>query len=481
MQAADGHFEPSWLRSARTAIGTVPWLILVACAALCPFAIAWGHQNSLTGVALLFVALVALYLIIPRALQRPLSQLSVWRAPYALLACILIGSILRIAWVGLVPPVQLSDYQQYLESARALLAGDGYYVAAAGQKFIAYRAPGQSFLLAGVFAVFGDHLWTIALLNVALYIAAALLLYYTVVLISTRARAIAANAMLAVWPSNVMMTGLAFSEAVSLVLWSAALLCLLRSDLLAARWPAWLVAGAALGAGILVRPSKLMAPLFISVLALTATVRRRAVLAALAVTAAAALVVAPWSYRNYQALGHFVSVSTNGGDNFYRANNPLATGGFVETGEYDFRHLLPDEVAWNEASMRAGLDWIAGNPLGFVTLGLKKLMITLGSDNTGAYWSLNRAHGIESNLYDIAVLLSDAWWLVLWSFVAAALWRQREFLITSTAGQLLTSFSGYFFVIHAVYESQPRYHMPAVGALLAIAVLVSSSSASKHR
>lgn len=422
-------------------------------------------------MAVLLPVLLALYLSIPRVLQRPMSQLTALRGRHALLCCILIGTALRIAWVELVPPVQLSDYRQYLESARALLAGDGYHVETPNHTFVAYRAPGQSFLLFGVFAVFGDHVWTIALLNVALYVAAALILYRTVVLISTRARAIAANAMLAVWPSDVMMTGLAFSESVSLVLWSAVLLCLLRSKLFTARWPTWVAAGMALGAGILVRPSKLMAPLFLSVLALTATLRRRALLAVLAATVAAALVVAPWTYRNYQVLGQFVSVSTNGGDNFYRANNPLATGGFVETGERTFTHLLPDEVAWNEASMRAGLEWIAGNPLGFVALGLKKLLINLGSDNTGAYWSLDRAHGVDGTHYDIAAWISDAWWLVLWSFVAATLWTQRSFLIKSTTGQLLTSFAGYFFAIHAVYESQPRYHMPAVGVLLVLAAL----------
>jgi 4-amino-4-deoxy-L-arabinose transferase-like glycosyltransferase len=471
MPTVGGPSDPHWFVTIRSAIGTIPWLIVAVCAALCPLAFAWRTQTSLCAMVTVSLVLAALYLSIPRVIDRLASSMPAFRSRHALIGCIVLGCFLRLAWVGAIPPIQLSDFQQYLDSARELLAGNGYHGTAFGHKVIAYRAPGQSFLLFGAIAIFGDHVWTISLLNVALYVATAVILYKTILLVSTPARAVAANAMLAVWPSNVMMTGLANSESTSLVLWSALLLLVVRYMTSDTRWPSWIGAGIALGAGILVRPSKMMAALFLWIIGLASDMRRRASLALLLTMLAAALVVAPWSYRNYQVLGQVVLVSTNGGDNFYRANNPLATGGFMDAGERDLTYLLPDEVTWNDASMQAGLEWIAANPLDFMTLGLKKLLISLGSDNTGAYWSLLRAHGIDGSFYDAAVFLSDAWWFVLWALVAYTVWRERSFLVSSTTGQLLTSFAGYFFVIHAVYESQPRYHMPAVGVLLVLAAM----------
>jgi len=38
-----------------------------------------------------------------------------------------------------------------------------------------------------------------------------------------------------------------------------------------------------------------------------------------------AATIAPWTYRNWRVLHAWVPISTNGGDVFYRANNPLAT------------------------------------------------------------------------------------------------------------------------------------------------------------
>ena len=80
------------------------------------------------------------------------------------------------------------------------------------------------------------------------------------------------------------------------------------------------------GAGTLIKPICLLLP----GLSLLVWLMRRQGAAALARAAAAAvlmmLIVAPWTLRNWRALGHPVLVSTNGGVVLYSANNPVSRG-----------------------------------------------------------------------------------------------------------------------------------------------------------
>jgi hypothetical protein len=65
-----------------------------------------------------------------------------------------------------------------------------------------------------------------------------------------------------------------------------------------------------------------------------------------------AIVVLPWTIRNYVQFNKFILVSNNGGVNFWMGNNPNAYGGFYFPRD-DSNPLLPligDEIAVNERS-----------------------------------------------------------------------------------------------------------------------------------
>lgn len=61
-----------------------------------------------------------------------------------------------------------------------------------------------------------------------------------------------------------------------------------------------------------------------------------------------------WTVRNCTIFGTLVIISTNGGDVFYRANNPLATGGFTPIGEKDLKVYKGDELLWNRMGYTGG-------------------------------------------------------------------------------------------------------------------------------
>jgi len=83
-----------------------------------------------------------------------------------------------------------------------------------------------------------------------------------------------------------------------------------------------LVAGLLAGIAILVRPVMLF---FLPFAAVWLWRRRRASLA-LALIVTSAVLVAPWTARNYRVYGRFVLVASEGGVTFWTGNHPLARG-----------------------------------------------------------------------------------------------------------------------------------------------------------
>jgi hypothetical protein len=183
------------------------------------------------------------------------------------------------------------------------------------------------------------------------------------------------------------------------------------------------------------------------------------------VIAGMAVVIAPWTVRNLEVLNAFIPVSTNGGYNFYRANNPLATGGYTPTGEHPLLHL--NEVERNRTGYRLGVEWILAQPDQFLALAVKKQILFLGDDGHGASETLKRGREITP-LYVVARGLSNLYWLGLWALILLALWLHPR--LYQTPGVLLLAFSFFYLLaIDSVFESGPRHHMPAMGFLAILA------------
>jgi hypothetical protein len=180
------------------------------------------------------------------------------------------------------------------------------------------------------------------------------------------------------------------------------------------------------------------------------------------------VVVLPWSARNYRALHTFVLVSTNGGDVFYRANNPRATGGWIKDGERSLRGY--DELTRNRLGYQWGKEWIREHPDRFLLLALRKQVLFLGDDAVGIYETLKRGLGIGGGLYALTKLGTNLYWWGIWALALAAFlvhaptsWHRRPEVVLF----LLTIL--YFWAIDSVFESGARHHLPLVGLLAILA------------
>ncbi|MFI5263901.1 MAG: hypothetical protein ACHQM6_05245 [Candidatus Kapaibacterium sp.] len=100
-------------------------------------------------------------------------------------------------------------------------------------------------------------------------------------------------------------------------------------------------------------------------------------------------VLAPWTIRNYLVFDRFIPISTNGGFNLWRGNNPITTGspwtasgGPVWSTDEIWAEIEPnlgkpgdfDKIS-SDVHSREAMKWIRENPSTFVLLSLKKAFI----------------------------------------------------------------------------------------------------------
>jgi hypothetical protein len=183
------------------------------------------------------------------------------------------------------------------------------------------------------------------------------------------------------------------------------------------------------------------------------------------------LTIAPLTIRNYRVFGKLVPVSTNGGDVFYRANNPLAFGGYTTHGERDLAALENNEVVWNRTGYAWGLEWIRRDPFSFIKLIAFKQWFLLGRDTAGFDWTVKKGHGNSGPLYKSLQTIANLWWIGIWVFALIGGLRWRHFLADTPTGALLLWMILYWVAIHSVFESHDRHHMPFVGVLVIISAL----------
>ena len=243
----------------------------------------------------------------------------------------------------------------------------------------------------------------------------------------------------------------------------------------------WLLAGALLGLLILTRQNALvLIPLLLLWILLGPTsiagsFKRHFAFAAAAL-AGLLLVLAPWAVRNRLVTGEFVLTTPNLGQNFAMGNHPDATGTYLPF-KRGRSNALHEQAEWVKAAERAAnraltsrevsdyyfnsaIKYIKSNPGAWLTLTLKKILLTLGAyeaPDTEDYYLYRQHSGLLNAL--------DRGWHfgVLVPLAAAGIlftWRQWRRLWLLYGWLLLTVGSVAIFVVFA------RYRFPLVPVLM---------------
>lgn len=370
---------------------------------------------------------------------------------------LLVGIGLRLGWVLAFPAPAKSDALTYLNLSKKLLAGEPYE--SAGTR--AFWPPGYPFFLMPWLKLPLSDLWAVVLSNLVLFAATLATTMSLTRRFAGESAARMTGLLIAIWPNLVTQAGLASKEGVVVLLLPLILLVYGES------WGRTLLAGLLLGAATLIQPSL---QLFFLVLVAYEVARRApwrtAALRIALVIAAMAVVIAPWTIRNHRVFGEFVLVSTNGGSTLYRANNPLATGGYEREGEKSFEGY--SEVECDRLGYKWTREWVKAHPGEFLRLAARKHVLFLGDDAVGVYETLKRGLEKEGMIYAGSKALVNGIWLLLWALIFASMVsRPGTAFAPPLAAALATGFL-YFYAIHSVFESAGKYHVPALGLLLTL-------------
>jgi hypothetical protein len=248
-------------------------------------------------------------------------------------------------------------------------------------------------------------------------------------------------------------------------------LLLFAGYLLLARggWSRLVLSGIVFGIATLTKTQTLLIPAVLFVAFQLASgrkgERRSDVGKAVLVYAAMAVIILPWTARNYHVFNALVLVSTNGGLTLLTGNNPSAQGDYTENDPLVRKvpHGVAGQVEADHLAKSLALTWIREHPGAFAELVPKKVWrlwapdgeaewaYQLGFKHYDDYRTLFRAVRIFNQIYYLCVmamfLLSTIYWYQ----------ERRSLPWHSGMGYVLV---GYFTAISIVFSGQSRFHFP---------------------
>jgi len=300
---------------------------------------------------------------------------------WGLFAAAVAARLAALAILGLTP-----DRYEYESQALSLLAGHGYVHVRFGTPHLALGPPLYGFLCAGLYRVFGHTPVPVIMIQIT----ASSLIPGVVARIArevglSRRPALVAGLLAIVHPGLVVYAVHKLHplslDALFLALTVLAVLRLAPVPAPAAYARAGLVLGLATLTRATVATFALPGALWLAWLA-PAPRRRRAAAGIALFLGVAALVVLPWTVRNYLVLGRFVFVTTDTAELFWRGNNPIATGSallpdgravFLGAPEAFRREILArDELGQVDLFRQAAREFVREHPREFVGLVIRK-------------------------------------------------------------------------------------------------------------
>jgi 4-amino-4-deoxy-L-arabinose transferase-like glycosyltransferase len=226
-----------------------------------------------------------------------------------------------------------------------------------------------------------------------------------------------------------------------------------------------LAAGVLGGAGALVKPVLLIAPIQAIVFFLLTAKRdlfKKAALWWLIFIAGFTAALAPWVWRNTQVFGEPVLVCTSGGFVLHSANNPESNG--LYSPMPDAAQAEAPEAMLEGSREQAALakSFILQQPLAFARLVGNKFIHTWGNETT--YAELVNIRGRRPGWLDPAVsfLAQTGWAMLVLLWVWAALRKAPASAFEVLLAIIVLSHA----LVYCVYEGGARHHLPMVPLIM---------------
>lgn len=361
---------------------------------------------------------------------------------------------------------RFDDSLLYHRLAIGLRDGDGYTFPFTGLPTASWP-PGYPVLLAGVYSVFGVSVVAAKVANALLGVLSTAALYVLGRQLFDRPSAAIGALLMAFMPGQIFFTGILWSEVVFTFLY---LLILIGIAILPRRPTrerlAWAAAvGLLIAASAYVRETALsLIPVAVLYWAWSTHGWRRALSWGGVTFIVAALLITPWTVRNFVKLDGFVLLSSSTGGNFWIGHNEEATGGLVFIDPS--RMGEPPTGAGAEAyrsrqGIREGLGFLIRHPLKELDLSKEKVRLLYQGDSVGLALTEGGTQPFENRrLREALEHLADGMYYAILVLAGLAMvrWvRERD------AQPLLPVLAiGFLTLGYVVFWGDQRFHFPVV-------------------
>jgi 4-amino-4-deoxy-L-arabinose transferase-like glycosyltransferase len=377
--------------------------------------------------------------------------------------CLLLGVFLRILWIWLVNPGQVSDFVWFENRAESIASGQGYAVNGIPTAYWPVGYPG---FLGLVFRVFWPSVIFAKLINIAFYMATIVLTYILgAELFKVESASRIALCILCFYPNHIAYGSFLATEMFFVFLFLLGAVLLIRAS---GRIGFLILAGLSWGLATLTKPQFIFLPLIFLVVFsnnLKTFVKSTAVVLLALLTC-----IAPWMIRNHIVFGKFL-LSTNGGIVLMQGNNPYATGKHIW--DENIESLLGElhttnggmwdskEVAREERARQIGISYIKDHPVRTILLWPKKLFYLYRSDVDGFYYSMGMMPDLSAAMRYLYLGLRIFAELYYFLIIALAAIGIRTILRRRIRSQRLGIYVIlYFTTICLVFFGNARYHFP---------------------
>jgi 4-amino-4-deoxy-L-arabinose transferase-like glycosyltransferase len=375
-------------------------------------------------------------------------------------ACLVLGTFLRVAWIYLVDPDQVSDFSWYQQFATNIALGKGYSI---NGMPTGYWPIGYPAFLGGLFYLFGPSVLVGKVANIVLYMGTIFLTYtLSKRLFDSEPAARITVGILSLYPNHIAYTALLSSEILFVFLVA---LSIFVFDIADERPGFILLSGLLFGLTTLTKPQAIMLPLV--ALPLLSTSAKRVWRPLILVYGALVAAVLPWMARNYVVMGKPTLANTAGLD-LLDGNNPYANGGHHFTDRVN--DLLGDletkplenvfdgkEVARDARARDLAIDFIAHNPAHFAALVPLKWIQLFLWDVDGFDYSL-RMMTLPRHVERPADCIAELYYvfmIILFLVALPATLRAR-----SRRQQVGLAIIIYLTIVYSVVFGQGRFHFP---------------------
>ncbi len=389
----------------------------------------------------------------------------------ALALIILVGVLaaaffLRVLYLayqdGMAVPVRHPDTYLYDMIARHLLAGDGYvgenYLIVRKGEPTAFYGPVYPLFLAFIYGVFGYSFKFVQIAQIIISVATAFLVFETCRFLYGKKAGLLAAALFAVYPELVAYPSAVLSE--TLFIFLEVLFVYVFARALSRDDPGaavFALAGGILAVAFLCRQVIALAP--VAALPFAALRYRNRGFSwiakrVFAFAAVAIVIIAPWSIRNYYALGTISPGTTTGGVTFWWGNNTDRRGMDLPTALNEVKRKHPglSEIEMNSLLYKLGAAEIAQKgPIGMARLFLSKW---------GKIWMPYLFY--EGKWRSIGV----AQYAVIYALLAAGLYGSIAMIKRASGTLAVTAVLISGIAVHLMTIGNSRYSLPFMPLLM---------------